>query len=147
MKKLILSMCILLVLFTVTGCGCAKREEKAKIVTNVEISIVNDNGDNFTGTLNISDKDKYVSMNIKNNSASLNINDDVFKKLDIFESTKKVIKLAVDKDIIDSNTDISINVKAPSERTEELYRYIYKYALDPLIDEKIDVEIDYKFNE
>jgi len=128
--------------------GCKNKSVKVKPVTSVEIKIDNEGiGRDLTLILKYGNEEQFSSLELVNNTANVNYNEDVYKNMDLLDGVNMAMKQAVDNKLIDNKSNVVVNVTTPEVKETDLYRYIYKNILDSLNNNNIDIEVEYNFNE
>lgn len=146
MKKILYLLIIMLIITPMVG--CKNKSVKVKPVTSVEIKIDNEGiGRDLTLILKYGNEEQFSSLELVNNTANVNYNEDVYKNMDLLDGVNMAMKQAVDNKLIDNKSNVVVNVTTPEAKETDLYRYIYKNILDSLNNNNIDIEVEYNFNE
>lgn len=146
MKKILYLLIIMLMITPMVG--CKNKSVKVKPVTSVEIKIDNEGiGRDLTLILKYGNEEQFSSLELVNNTANVNYNEDVYKNMDLLDGVNMAMKQAVDNKLIDNKSNVVVNVTTPEAKETDLYRYIYKNILDSLNNNNIDIEVEYNFNE
>lgn len=146
MKKILYLLIIMLMITPMVG--CKNKSVKVKPVTSVEIKIDNEGiGRDLTLILKYGNEEQFSSLELVNNTANVNYNEDVYKNMDLLDGVNMAMKQAVDNKLIDNKSNVVVNVTTPEAKKTDLYRYIYKNILDSLNNNNIDIEVEYNFNE
>lgn len=146
MKKILYLLIIMLMITPMVG--CKNKSIKVKPVTSVEIKIDNEGiGRDLTLILKYGNEEQFSSLELVNNTANVNYNEDVYKNMDLLDGVNMAMKQAVDNKLIDNKSNVVVNVTTPEVKETDLYRYIYKNILDSLNNNNIDIEVEYNFNE
>lgn len=146
MKKILYLLIIMLMITPMVG--CKNKSVKVKPVTSVEIKIDNEGiGRDLTLILKYGNEEQFSSLELVNNTANVNYNEDVYKNMDLLDGVNMAMKQAVDNKLIDNKSNVVVNVTTPEVKETDLYRYIYKNILDSLNNNNIDIEVEYNFNE
>lgn len=146
MKKILYLLIIMLMITPMVG--CKNKSVKVKPVTSVEIKIDNEGiGRDLTLILKYGNEEQFSSLELVNNTANVNYNEDVYKNMDLLDGVNMAMKQAVDNKLIDNKSNVVVNVTTPEVKETDLYRYIYKNILDSLNNNNINIEVEYNFNE
>ena len=144
MKKILYLLIIMLMITPMVG--CKNKSVKVKPVTSVEIKIDNEGiGRDLTLILKYGNEEQFSSLELVNNTANVNYNEDVYKNMDLLDGVNMAMKQAVDNKLIDNKSNVVVNVTTPEVKETDLYRYIYKNILDSLNNNNIDIEVEYLF--